>query len=73
METEAELKALRQSLARGTPFCDTHWEKKRLQSSVLSLRFDLEAGQGTRKLECPLLLPSIPRCLLFPANPESAQ
>ncbi|MFN9292962.1 MAG: transposase, partial [Planctomyces sp.] len=28
VETEAELKALRHSLARGTPFGDTHWQTK---------------------------------------------
>jgi putative transposase len=28
VETQAELKALRHSLARGTPFGETHWQSK---------------------------------------------
>jgi hypothetical protein len=40
VETEAELKALRHSLARGTPLGDTHWQTKPLRSSALNPRFD---------------------------------
>ncbi|HMO94314.1 MAG TPA: transposase [Pirellulaceae bacterium] len=38
-ETEAELQALRHSLARGTPFGDTHWQTK--TAAILSLQSSL--------------------------------
>ncbi|HMO92132.1 MAG TPA: hypothetical protein PKD64_08010, partial [Pirellulaceae bacterium] len=49
VETEAELQALRQSLARDTPFGDTHWQTKLLQYSVLKPRCDLKSGQRNYK------------------------
>ncbi len=39
VETEAELKALRHSLARGTPFGDTHWLTK--AAAILGLESSL--------------------------------
>ena len=56
VETEAELKSLRHSLARGTPFCLRHsflfatliGERRLQQSSASNPRFDLEADQNDR-------------------------
>ena len=52
VETEAELKALRHSLARGTPLGDTHLQTK--TAAILGLEsslrpFDLQAGQRNSK------------------------
>jgi hypothetical protein len=49
VETEAELKAMRQRLARGTPFDNTHWQTK----TAAFLGFDREAGQNNSKVKCP--------------------
>ena len=45
METQAELKALRHGLARGTPFGDTHWQTRTAECSATNRRFSREAGQ----------------------------
>ncbi len=62
VKPEAELKPLRHSLARGTPFGDTHRARKRPQRSALTPRFDPEVGQSNRKnrmspFAVPLLRP----------------
>jgi len=54
MQTEAELKALRRSLARGTPFRDTRRRQTLLQPLALNPRFQLRTDQGSRKSEISL-------------------
>ena len=46
VETEAELKSLRHSLARGTPFGDTRWQKK--TAAELGLEFFSSAKRQTK-------------------------
>jgi putative transposase len=47
VETEAELKALRHSLARGTPFGDTHWQAR--TASTLGLESSLRPTGRPKK------------------------
>ena len=49
VETEAELKALRQSLVRGTPFGDSHWQTK--TAATLGIEFSLRPRGGPRQKE----------------------
>ena len=49
VETEAELKALRHSLARGTPFGDTHWQTK--TAAILGLESSLRPRGRPKKQE----------------------
>ena len=53
-EGEGELKAPRHSLARGTPFGDTHWQTK--TAAMLGLESSLRPRWKTenkRNIECP--------------------
>ncbi|HMP69700.1 MAG TPA: hypothetical protein PKA76_10140, partial [Pirellulaceae bacterium] len=47
VETEAELQALRHSLARGTPIGDTHWQTK--TAAKLGLQSSLRPRGGQKK------------------------
>ena len=47
--TEAEFKALRHSLARGTPFSDTHWQTK--TAANLGLVYSLRPPGRPKKQE----------------------
>ncbi len=49
VETEAELKALRHSLARGTPFGDTHWQTR--TAAILGLESSLRPQGRPKKQE----------------------
>ena len=49
VETEAELKALRHSLARATPFGDTHWQTK--TAAMLGLESSLRPRGRPKQLE----------------------
>ena len=49
VETEAELKAVRHSIARGTPLCDTHWQTK--TAAILGLESSLRPRGRPKKQE----------------------